>query len=74
VGKPRSTIYAVLRRQGLSRLRDLDPSTGVPVRYVRNHPGELLHVDMKPLGRIPQGGGHRALGRDVAPRHTTTGY
>lgn len=44
------------------------------MRYVRSHPGELLHVDMKPLGRIPLGGGHRALGRDVAPRHTRLGY
>lgn len=73
VGKPRSTIYAVLSRAGLSRLRDLDPATGVPIRYVRSHPGELLHIDMKSLGRIPPGGGHRILGRDVAPRHTRSG-
>lgn len=55
VGQPRSTVYAVLRREGLARLRDLDRSTGVPVRYVRAHPGELIHVDMKRLGRIPAG-------------------
>lgn len=74
VGKARSTIYAVLQREGLSRLRDLDRSTGVPIRYVREHPGELLHVDMKPLGRIPVGGGHRAWGRSQAPRHNKAGY
>lgn len=74
VGKPRSTIYAVLQREGLSRLRDLDRSTGVPIRYVRDHPGELVHVDTKPLGRIPAGGGHRILGREAAPRHRGTGY
>lgn len=74
VGKPRSTVYAVLRREGLTRLRDLDRSTGVPIRYVREHPGELLHVGMKPLGRIPAGGGHRVLGRETANRHTGLGY
>lgn len=40
----------------------------MPIRYVRGHPGELVHIDMKPLGRIPAGGGHRVLGRDGAPR------
>jgi hypothetical protein len=74
LGKPRSTIYAVLAREGLSRRRDLDPATGVPIRYVRDHPGELLHVDMKPLGRIPPGGGHRILGPGVfTPRRLRSG-
>lgn len=63
LGRARSTIYAVLRRHGLSRLRDLDRASGVPVRYVRDRPGELLHLDMKPLGRIPAGGGHQIWGR-----------
>lgn len=74
MGKPRSTIYAVLRREGLSRLRDLDRSTGVPIRYVREHPGELLHVDTKLLGRIPAGGGHWAFGRGIVPRQHGIGY
>lgn len=74
VGKPRSTVYAILRREGLARLRDLDRPTGVPVRYVRAHPGELIHVDMKPLGRIPAGGGHRVLGRERAARGRGIGY
>jgi transposase InsO family protein len=73
LGHPRSTVYAVLRRHGLSRLRDNDRSTGIPVRYVREHPGELLHLDMKKLGRIPAGGGHRFLGREQGRSHQRTG-
>ncbi len=53
-----------VRRHGLSRLRDLDRPSGVPVRYVREHPGEPLHLDAKKLGRIPPGGGHHILGRE----------
>ena len=74
VGRPRSTIYAVLARHGMTRLRDLDRSTGVPVRYVREHPGELLHLDMKPLARVPKGGGHRLLGRGPGYPHRRAGY
>jgi transposase InsO family protein len=69
-GHPRSTVYAVLARAGYSRLRDADRLSGVPVRYVRDHPGALVHQDHKKLGRIPDGGGHRILGRAAAPhRH-----
>ncbi len=66
LGRPRSTVYEVLRRHGVSRLGDADRPTGVPVRYVRDRPGELLHIDVKKLGRIRPGGGHRALGRSAA--------
>jgi transposase InsO family protein len=62
VGLARSTVYAVLRREGESRLTDGDRSTGVRIRYVRERPGELLHIDVKKLGRIPPGGGHALLG------------
>lgn len=62
LGHPRSTVYGVLRRYGHSRLAHTDRLTGVPVRYVRERPGELVHVDVKRLGRIPPGGGHRILG------------
>ena len=68
LGRPRSTVYAVLRRSGYSRLRDADRLSGVPVRYVHDHPGALVHQDHKKLGRIPDGGGHRLLGREHA-RH-----
>lgn len=60
---PRSTIYAVLVRAGCSRLADFDRITKQPIRYVRERPGELLHIDIKKLGRIPLGGGHRVRGR-----------
>ena len=63
LGLPRSTVYAVLRRHGVNRLDRIDRPTGQVVRYQREHPGELLHVDVKKLGRIPDGGGWRAHGR-----------
>jgi len=69
LGLPRSTIYGVLRRHGLSRLRDFDRPTGQPIRYVREHPGELIHLDVKKLGRVPTGGGHFALGRQLGKQH-----
>jgi transposase InsO family protein len=62
LGHPRSTVYGVLRRHGLSRLAHADRLTGAPIRYVRERPGELVHVDVKRLGRVPPGGGHRMLG------------
>jgi transposase InsO family protein len=68
LGHPRSTVYAVLRRAGYSRLRDADRLSGVPVRYVHDHPGSLVHQDHKKLGRIPPGGGHRLLGRSTETR------
>ena len=68
-GHPRSTIYGILRRAGLNRLRDTDRVTGAPVRYVACHPGALVHQDHKKLGRVPDGGGWRVLGRQRAPHH-----
>ena len=73
-GHPRSTVYAALRRAGLSRLRDADRPTGIPVRYVACHPGALLHQDHKKLGRVPDGGGHRIHGRTRAMRSRALGY
>ncbi len=74
-GRPRSTCYAVLRRHGVSRLADADRVTGAPVRYVACHPGALLHEDHKKLGRVPDGGGHRVLGRERSDRrHRGDGY
>ncbi len=63
LGRPPSTIYGVLRRHGQSRLDHTDRPSGVPIRYERQHPGELVHVDVKKLGRIPDGGGWRMRGR-----------
>jgi len=56
---PRSTVYAVLKRYGLQVLRRLDRSTRSVIRYERERPGELIHLDIKKLGRIPDGGGKR---------------
>jgi transposase InsO family protein len=57
---PRSTVAAVLKRAGLARLRDLEPPQPV-VRYERERPGELIHLDIKKLGRIERVG-HRITG------------
>jgi transposase InsO family protein len=60
LGVARSTIYAVLRRAGLNRLSLLHRITREPVRrYEHPRPGDLLHIDVKKLGRIPPGGGKR---------------
>jgi transposase len=68
-----SGVHRVLVRLGLNRLRDLDRPTGEqlrrPHRYERDRPGELIHVDVKKLGRIRPGGGWRVHGRDSAQAH-----
>ena len=68
LGRPPSTVHRVLARRGLSRLRDADRMTAVPVRYVACHPGALVHQDHKKQGRIPDGGGWRVLGRSTEAR------
>src|SRR4051812_25151584 len=60
LGRPVSTVGLVLRRRGLGRLNALDPQPR-PIRYQRERPGELLHLDIKKLGRI-EGLGHRVTG------------
>ncbi len=57
-----STVSAVLTRIGLGKLSRLEPPEP-PNRYERRQAGELLHVDVKKLGRIRGGAGHRMLGR-----------
>lgn len=74
LGHPSSTVAAVLRRAGVPRLADIDRPTGLPVRhYEVCHPGALLHQDHKKLGRTPDGGGHRVLGRANAPHAHRSG-
>ena len=71
VGVPARTVSRILRRHDVPYLRDCDPITGevirsskqTAVRYERERPGELVHMDVKKLGRIPDGGGWRAHGR-----------
>jgi len=71
---PRSTVYGILRRHGVSRLDHTDRPTGATIRYCKDRPGELVHVDVKKLGRIPEGGGWRMLGRTPATRRRGGGY
>lgn len=69
LGVPRSTVHRVLRRHGVPRLADLDRPTRIVIRYERERPGELVHVDVKKLGRIPEGGGWKVHGRAERPNH-----
>lgn len=67
LGMPASTVHAVLTRHGMHRLAWLDRPTGELIRrYERARPGELVHVDVKKLGVIRDGGGWRAHGRGSA--------
>jgi transposase InsO family protein len=70
LGMHASTVHRVLRRAGLPRLGDTDRATGQPVRrYERDRPGELVHVDTKKLGNIPDGGGWRIHGQLIGQAH-----
>jgi transposase InsO family protein len=70
-----SQVWRVLHRYRMPLLAHLDQATGLParraraVRYEKTAPGELVHVDIKKLGRIPDGGGHRKLGRTLGNRN-----
>jgi transposase InsO family protein len=75
LGIPGSTCYAVLRRRRLQHLGWIDrPSGRVIRRYERERPGELVHVDVKKLGRIPAGGGHKIHGRVGRKPKSGLGY
>jgi len=77
LGMAMSTVYRVLCRLGLRHLRWLDRPTGAVVRrYEHARPGDLLHMDVKKLGRIPRGGGWWAhgRGRDGHGGHSRVGY
>ncbi len=66
---PASTVHRVLVRQRLNRLAWIDRPTGRVIRrYEHEHPGDMVHVDVKKLGRIPPGGGWRVRGRAERPR------
>ena len=82
LGVPPRTVSRVLRRHGVPYLRECDPLTGevirasktTAVRYERARPGELVHVDVKKVGKIPDGGGWRAHGRSEQVRGRGIGY
>lgn len=69
---PVSTVCAVLKRLGLNRLSKLDP-VEPPNRYCRRHPGELVHVDVKKLGRFRRPG-HRVTGRGPGHSNRRAGW
>lgn len=81
LGLVASTVGRILARHQVPALAAVDAITGEPVRrrrggprYERRRPGELLHVDVKKLGRVPDGGGWRLHGRSEAVRGRGNGY
>jgi hypothetical protein len=76
-----STVHKILRRYRCPPLAWTDPATGVRLKwrrtktrsYVHEAPGDLVHVDVKKLGRIPGGGGHKVLGRAEGKRNRRRG-
>ena len=86
VGVPARTVSRILRRHQVPYLRELDPITGevirsskqTAIRCERDRPGELVHMDVKKLGKIPAGGGWKAHGREAGSimrnRNTKVGF
>ena len=74
VGIAPSTVQAILRAAGCARLDRGDRATAKVIRYQRDRPGELIHVDVKKLAAIPDGGGWRLHGRDGCASHSGAGY
>jgi len=86
VGVPARTVSRILRRHDVPYLRECDPMTGevirsskqTAIRYERDQPGELVHVDVKKIGKIPDGGGWKAHGRQMgstaASKRAKIGY
>ena len=82
LGVPARTVARILRRHRVPYLRECDPMTGevirsskaTVVRYEKDRPGQLVHMDVKKIGRIPDGGGWRAHGRSEKVRGRGIGY
>jgi transposase InsO family protein len=73
VDVPASTVHQVLVRAGMNRIAWMDRPTGRVIRRIHtDRPGELVHVDVKKLGRIPPGGGWRMRGRQNVVHHSKT--
>jgi hypothetical protein len=76
-GVPTRTVSRILARHHVPHLAACDPISGDPIRATRHslrryehpRPGDLVHVDVKKLGRIPDGGGWRVNGRGTRPGH-----
>jgi transposase InsO family protein len=68
-------VHRVLVRHGLNRLGWMDRPTGRVVRRIEtSRCGELVHIDVKKLARVPLGGGHKKLGRTVTKNRPGLGY
>ena len=68
---PASTVHAVLIRCRINRLSAIDRVTGEPLRrYEHPHPGSLIHVDVTKFGNIPDGGGHKFVGRQQSKHNS----
>jgi transposase InsO family protein len=75
VGVPASTVHRVLVRHGLNRLRWMDRPTGRVIRRIEtSRCGELVHIDVKKLARVPAGGGHKMRGRAATRNRPGLGY
>lgn len=81
LGLPASTVGKILKRNNVPLLRDLDPLTGAEIRsqrransYEHSYPGSMVHVDVKKIGRIPDGGGWRVHGRGKTGPRAKVGY
>ncbi len=82
VGIAARTVGAILARHRVPLLRECDPLTGevirtsksTALRYEREFPGDLIHIDVKKVGRIPDGGGWRAHGRSEQVRGRGIGF
>jgi len=72
LGMPRSTVGAILRRLGLGKLKALEPPVPV-IRYERSRPGEMIHLDIKKLGRF-EIEGHRVTGDRRKGRSRKAGW
>jgi transposase InsO family protein len=72
LGMARSTVGLVLRRLGLGKLKQLEPKAPI-LRYEREKPGEMIHLDIKKLGRF-EVAGHRATGDRQAGRSYRCGW
>jgi hypothetical protein len=67
---PASTVHAILVRCRLNRLHHVDKRTGEVIRrYEHDRPGAMIHVDVKKLGNIPNGGGWRYVGKQLGHRN-----
>jgi hypothetical protein len=70
LGVSASTVHAVLTRCRINRLSHIDRVSGEPIRrYEHDHPGSLIHVDVTKFGNIPDGGGHRFVGRQQGKKN-----